>query len=359
VRRARPRPALLRGVAVALCATSAVVGALQSVPAEAALKAIWGPTTLPNGSSAFPVYERLGVDVRQQQIRWRDVALSRPANPQDPADPAYRWPKSIDDAVAEGDRYGIRTALMLRDTPDWANGKRGAQWVPEKVSDYADFAIAAARRYRTVRYWMIWGEPARGDSFKPMPPNATRGPRAYAELLDRAYSALKKVRRSNIVIGGMSWTGGVVSPSKFIRWMRLPNGRRPRLDWYGHNPFSARFPRLSRRPYSPGIRDFSDIDSIYAQLRRQYPRPAPRLWLSEFSVSARRSNRAFTFHVSERAQARWLTAAYRIAARNRFVAGLGWYTLLDEPNFEGSLTNGLLDAAGRPKPAYYAYVRAR
>jgi hypothetical protein len=94
----------LRRAAASLCAAFAVLGAVQPVPAEAALKAIWGPTTLPNGSSAFPVYERLGVDVRQQQLKWRDVALSRPADPQNPADPAYRWPKPIDDAVAEGDR---------------------------------------------------------------------------------------------------------------------------------------------------------------------------------------------------------------------------------------------------------------
>lgn len=335
-----------------------VVAAHPSTPAEAALKAIWGPLTLPDGSSAFPVYARLGVEVRQQQLKWREVAPSRPAHPRNPADPAYRWPKSVDLAVAEGDRYGIRTAVMLRDTPDWANGNRGPQWVPRRVGDYADFAIAAARRYRTVRHWMIWGEPSRGDTFKPMPANAKRGPRAYARLLDRAYGALKGVRRSNVVIGGMTWTGGVVSPVKFIRWMRLPNGRRPRLDWYGHNPFSARFPRLSRSPYAPGIRDFSDIDSLYGQLRREYPRPAPRLWLSEFSVSARRSNRAFAFHVSEREQARWLRAACRIASRQRYVAGLGWYTLLDEPEAPGSLTSGLLDSRGRPKPAYAAYRNA-
>ena len=349
----------LRHLLTLLCAVGALLCAQPAPTAEAALKAIWGPSTLPNGSSAFPVYKRLGVQVRQHQLSWRSVAHSRPADPRNPADPAYRWPRSVDAAVAEGDRYRIRTALMLRDTPDWANGDRGPQWVPRRVGDYADFAVAAARRYPTVRHWMIWGEPTRGDSFKPMPPNATRGPRVYAQLLDSAYGALKGVRRSNVVIGGMTWTGGVVSPSKFIRWMRLPNGRRPRLDWFGHNPFSARFPRLSRPPYSPGIRDFSDIDSLYAQLRREYPRPAPRLWLSEYSVSARRPNRAFRFHVSEREQARWLRAAYRIASRHNFVAGLGWYTLLDENDPKQGLTNGLLDATGKPKPAYYAYRNAR
>ena len=349
----------LRILVVLLCAAGALLGAQSATPAEAALKAIWGPSTLPDGSSAFPVYARLGVDVHQQQLNWRAVAQSRPAEPRNPADPAYRWPKWLDDAVAEGDRYGIRTAIMIRDTPDWANGNRGPQWVPQRIGDYADFAAAAARRYRTVRHWMIWGEPTRGDSFKPMPPNATRGPRVYAQLLDSAYGALKSVRRSNIVIGGMTWTAGVVRPKKFIRWMRLPNGRRPRLDWFGHNPYSARFPRLSQVPYSPDARDFSDIDTMHAELRREYPRRTPRLWLSEFAVSAGRPNRAFTYFVSEREQARWLRAAYRIASRHRYVAGLGWYTLLDEADPNGGLTTGLLDASARPKPAYYAYLNAR
>ena len=159
-----------------LCAAGAFLCFQPAAPAEAAIKSIWGPSTLPDGSSAFPVYKRLGVEVRQQQLRWRDVATSRPADPRNPADPAYRWPKPIDDAVAEGDRYGIRTAIMLRDTPDWANGNRGPQWTPQRAGDYADFAVAAARRYTTVRHWMIWGEPTRGDSFQPMPPNALAAP---------------------------------------------------------------------------------------------------------------------------------------------------------------------------------------
>ena len=221
--------------------------------------------------------------------------------------------------------------------------------MPRRVGDYADFMIAAARRYRTVPYWMVWGEPTRGDTFKPMPPNASGAEGLRADARSRL-GALKGVRRSNVVIGGMTWTGGVVSPPKFMRWMRLPNGRRPRLDWYGHNPFSVRSPRLSRSPYAPGVRDFSDIDSLHGNWAR-IPRRTPRLWLSEFTVSARRSNRAFAFHVSEREQARWFRAACRIACRKRYVAGLGWYTLLDEPEAPGSLTSGLLDlAAGRSPP---------
>ena len=197
-----------------LCLALGLAGSAGAPSAEASLKAMWGPTELPDGSSAFPVYKRLGVKVLQHQLSWREVATARPANPRDPADPAYRWPAWLDRAVAEGDHNRIRSALMVKRTPDWANGNRGEQWAPTRLRDYADFLAAAARRYRTVRYWMVWGEPTRGDSFKPMPPNATRGPRLYARMLDLAYVALKGVRRSNKVIGGNTWTVGVVSPAE-------------------------------------------------------------------------------------------------------------------------------------------------
>jgi hypothetical protein len=342
-----------------LCAVVGLVVAQPVAPAGAALKSMWGPAVLPDGTSAFPTYRRLGVRVLQHQLSWREVALARPAAPRDPADPAYRWPTALDAFVAEADRNGIETALMVKRTPDWANGNRGEQWVPTRLRDYADFMVAAARHYRTVRHWMVWGEPTRGDSFKPMPANAPRGPRVYARLLDQAYAALKHVRRSNVVIGGMTWTVGVVSAPRFIRWMRLPDGKRPRMDWFGHNPFSVRSPKLSRPPYSAAVRDFSDVDTLHREVRRAYRgRRAPRLWLSEFTVSATRANRAFAFHVSERAQARWLSAAFKIACRHRYIAGLGWYTLLDDADQTEGLTSGVLDSAGKPKPAYTAYRRA-
>ncbi len=346
---------------VALCASLALMTAASPATASASsLKAIWGPSELPDGKSAFPLYKRLGVDVLEHQLSWRDVATARPANPQDPNDPAYRWPKALDLAVAEADRSGIRTALMVKQTPDWANRNRGPEWVPDNVGDYGDFLVAAAKRYRTVRHWMIWGEPTRGDSFEPMPPGQRRGPRAYAVLLDRAYAALKGVSRDNIVIGGMTYTVGVVGPSDFVRWMRLPNGKPPRLDWFGHNPFSVRFPRLAANPYRMSLRDMSDVDTLHAEVRRAYRgHRTPRLWLSEFTVSSDRDNRAFAFHVSRRGQAKWLAAAFQIAAGRSYIAGIGWYTLLDEPEHKKGLTSGLLTSSGKTKPAFYAYPRAR
>ncbi len=326
-------------------------------PAQAGMKAIWGPAVMPDGSSAFPVYKDLGVDLIEEQLSWRDVAISRPVSPRDPADPAYRWPAALDAMVEGATASGIRVALLVKRTPSWAGGRNGAR-VPTRAADYADFLVATSRRYPQVRHWMIWGEPTRVGSFSPMPRNRRAGPRAYAVLLDAAYGALKRERRSNVVIGGMTWTLGKVTPPEFLRWMRLPNSRRPRLDWYGHNPFSARIPKLSQDTYYPGLRDFSDIDTLAAEVRRAYPKRRPKLWLSEFTVQSEHPSYAFSFYVTPKAQAEWLRAAYRIAARTPYVAGVGWWTLLDGPEAPDGLKNGLMTAAGVPKPAYAAYKAA-
>jgi hypothetical protein len=339
----------------------AMLLAVLPATASASLKAIWGPDTLPNGRSAFPTYKKLGVDVLERQLSWRDTAKRRPAHPRDPKDPAYHWPAEMSAAIAQARSHGMRVALEIKNTPGWANGGRSGPWSPKRPGDYAAFTAAAARKYPSVRLWMIWGEPTRQGSFLPMSPGSRRGPRKYARMLDAAYGAIKAVKPHDTVIGGMTWTFGVQPPATFLSRMKLPNGKPPRLDWYGHNPFSVRYPDLKKRVYYPGVRDFSDLDTFLGEVRRVYKRihRKPRLWLSEFTVQSDHANRGFTFYVSRAAQARWLSAAYRIAANHSWIAGLGWYSLLDEPDPHAGLTGGLLDSAGRPKPAFRAYQRAR
>jgi len=349
-------------VLLAVLAAIVVPAALATAPAHGALKAIWGPNELPNGRSAFPTYKRLGVDVLQQQLRWDHAATRRPERPGDPDDPAYAWPKDIDEAYRKANRHGIRLALMVKGAPRWSNGDAPQNFSPHNSWDYGDFVAAASRRYRRVRHWMIWGEPSQAHNFFPQARNSPVGPQAYAVLLESAYTRLKQVDRRDIVIGGMTWTfGGDVLPTDFVRWMRLPDGRPPRLDWFGHNPFSVRYPDLRKRPYVKGLRDLSDIDTFIREIRRAYRvrHMRPRLWLSEFTVSSDHKNVAFDFFVSRQEQAQWLTAAYGIARRNGYVAGLGWFGLVDGADRRRGHTTGLLTRSGKRKPAFRAYRRAR
>ena len=323
---------------------------------------------MPDGSPAFRVYKDLGVQVFQIPLRWIDVAPRRPRNPTNPNDPAYRWPKAVDEAVRAGRRYGIKVALRVDASPRWANGGNSERWAPNN-GHYARFLTAASRRYRPVRHWMIWTEVNRPAVFQPLPRNSRVGPRRYATLLNSAYKALKRSRRRNIVIGGMTFSFGPVTPRDFVRWMRLPNGKPPPLDWYGHNPFSQRFPNLRHTGFGgfPGARDMSDIDTFNKEVTRTYKgkypafrRKGPRLWLSEYTIASDRTDANFDFFVSRRGQAQFLSAAYRIARREPYIAGLGWFSLHDGPlTVPGALATGLMTYEGERKPSYFAYKRAR
>jgi hypothetical protein len=355
-------------IAGALCALVGVhpVGAGAPTPR----KAIWGPLER-NGASLFPVYRDLGAGIYQLTLRWEAVAPARPARARDPFDPAYRWPPELDDAVAAADRHGLRVSVLVTGAPAWANGGRAPIWAPRRKRDFADFLRAAARRYPSIRLWMIWGEPSRLDRFQPLEAAMSvrltraqkRGPRRYARLLDAGYGALKAENRRNLIIGGNTWSGGEVVPRNFVRAMRLPNGRRPRMDLYGHNPFTVRRPDLRKGPVGYGYADFSELDALARWLdrfgyRNSKRRPL-RLFLSEFTLPTDHKNHEFNFWVTRETQAKWIRAALRITRRWRRIYTFGYLGLYDDAQRPDGLevNRGLIDREGRKKPAYRAFKR--
>jgi hypothetical protein len=359
ISRIRMTLALLGGVAVALHLAPAAFGH-RAAPSRLPLKAIYGPLTMPEGSSVFPVYHTLGVQVLERQLSWREVAPIRPGDPSDSSDPSYRWPAHLQTAIAEGARYGVQLALVVEGFPAWANGGRGPAWAPTDLQDFASFLQAASRMYPNVHRWLILNEANYFKNFQPLPPHSPVGPERYAQLLDAAYGALKAVSPANLVIGGMTYSAGTISAPRFIRWMRLPGGAPPRMDCYGYNPYSTRYPRLGERPYSADAYEINDIGALHRELAGIY-RPTghvPKLWLAEFGIGDSASS-AFDYYVSPTVQARWVTAAFRLVDSVSYVAALGWYDLLDQPSPpEDPLTEGLMTASGRPKPSFYAYAAA-
>ena len=378
-----------------------IVPGLPGAPVVPGVPSTPGTGSAGGRCSAFPLYRQLGVDTYQFQIPWESVARTRPANPRDPSDPAYNWPRSADFAVNQAGAHGIQLAALVRRTPAWANGGLPPIWAPTQASDYGDFLYAASRRYPTIRKWMIWGEPNRTPNFAPS--GNAAAPRAYALILQAAYDALKSANLQNIVIGGMTVSGGEVAPPVWIRNMRLPDGRMPSMDWYGHNPFEFRFPRLAAKPIRQE-RGVSDIDTLWTEIQAAYgvetkqkkdkakgkgkgkakgkgkkaavavkkgkkrgkekkrgkggkgtTRAPTRLWLSEWTVPSDHAG-VFPYFVSQAEQARWLTTGYQIAAKERYVEGLGWYRLDDYPETGSNPTWGLLTYEGGSKPALSAFA---
>lgn len=363
----------MRRAVVLACAALCVLAAGASARAPVN-KAIWGPVAV-NGRSQFPIYRDLGVDIFEYSLNWPQIAPTRPARPRDPNDPAYRWPADADMAVHEAGSSRMGVSMMLIGSPPWANGGQ-APAVSPTPSDFADFAEAAARRYRRVHRWMIWGEPLRVENYAPIesdnpvssdlgpiPARQSAAPRRYAVLLDRAYGRLKAVDRANLVIGGNTTTSGTISPYNWIRYMRLPDGRPPRMDLFGHNPFGLRRPRLSAPQLRPKLADFSDLDVLVRWIDRYLARGRRdhhlRLFISEYTAPTDAPSYEFGYHITRGLQASWLQSAFGIARSWSRIETLGWIGLRDLKRGDGAVSDtGLIDASGVRKPAYYVYKRA-
>ena len=344
-------------VCIALFSFAGVTGARA-----ADLKAMWGPAIV-NGVSRFPIYEDLGVRIYEEKLPWASIAERRPRNPRNPNDPAYAWPAEVTQAVAEAKRYHMQVALQILGAPPWANGGKPWNWAPIHAQDYANFAIAAAKRYPSVHLWMIWGEPSRTPNFEPETPvkpfaklNAQQrlAPHIYARILEAAYGALKSVSRSNLVIGGMTYTTGDISTQQWIENLRLPDGKPPRLDMYGDDPFSFRAPNLANPPSPDQQIDFSDQGRLSKLVDRYLGRPGnpdPKLFISEWTVPTK-VDEEFNFYVEKSVQARWITDGLRVANELPSVYAVGWIHLYDEPP---QSLGGLIETDGAKKPGYFAW----
>lgn len=375
-----------RVLAGLVLAAALLTGATASADAaQSHKKAMWGPTMV-GGKSQFPIYRDLGVGIYETAVSWAGTAATKPANPLDPGDPAYTWSPDLDFAVKEAKRYKIAVSLQVLRTPGWANGGRGQTVPPSSPQDYAKFMEAIARRYPSVRLFMVWGEPIRRPNYALSPgkpaPNyyAERGAspakrlpvlnaaqrrdvRGYAELVDATYARLKKRNRKNRIIGGNTTTSGEIDPFNWVKYMRLKNGKPPRMDMFGHNPFGTRGPDLKKDQILVGTADFSDLDIFVPWIDKWLGRKGRNhklpIFISEYTAPTDVPSYEFPYHVTRKVQAKWLTDGLRIARRWSRIYTFGWIGLRDAaPRSDGEETRtGLIDARGVKKPAYFAYKR--
>ena len=76
-------------------------------------------------------------------VYWSRIAPFRPASPSNPFDPAYRW-DDLDEFVRSAQFRGLETLLTIWGTPNWANGSKGPNYAPTRLSDITAFARALA-----------------------------------------------------------------------------------------------------------------------------------------------------------------------------------------------------------------------
>ena len=352
----RPRSVLRR-----LVVATALLALLAPATSRALSKAIWGQVDR-DGVNQFPMYHQLGVSIYEIDLRWDEVAPTRPVDPADPRDPAYHWPGEIQQALTQARRFHMRVLLQIIGAPAWANGGQSWNWAPRRPADFATFASAAAREYPAVHLWMIWGEPTRSPNFEPLVPAQPLGtkldsaqqaaPHLYARILDASYGALKHVSAHNLVIGGCTYTTGSIDTQQWIENLRLPDGRPPRMDMYAHNPFSYQPPSFMSIPSPFGEVQFSDLHELAGWIDR-YLRPGLPIFLSEWTIPTS-PDEEFNFYVSQSTAAHWITDALHLARHWTRIYALGWVNVYDDPPVT---YGGLLTENGVRKPGFEAFAR--
>ncbi|MDX6646562.1 MAG: hypothetical protein QOK40_2289 [Miltoncostaeaceae bacterium] len=316
----------------------------------------------------------LGAAVVRVDLRWDLVARSRPADPRDPADPAYDW-SAYDRIVSAARATGVRILFTVWGTPDWARdpavpvGSRFGPYAvrPLRPGEFGSFGAAAAARYAPlgVHLWEAWNEPNIPLFLRPQ--FERRGgrwvsvaPALYSSLLRSFYRNVKRGDPRAKIAGAVTAPVGDQCPSScprspdarttalgFLAGLAAP-GRRPPMDFYSHHPYPITTPRDTSFTGASYI-DLYNLDRLERALDRTYLR-GKRLWLTEFGFGTRRV-REYPFHVTPARQADFLLDAYRRVRQDGRVKLFTWYFLQDSPFW----SSGLLDQRGRRKPAFAAY----
>ncbi len=357
-------------IAVSVAATGATADGdkAQKAATQTVKKSMWGPPVGPNGS-IFPTLKDLGVGLYSIQARWDEIApTTKPVLPTDPIDPAYQWPQYLVDAVTDANANGIEVQILIMGTPPWANGGKSWEYVPDNPQDYGDFATAISKKFPTVDHWMIWGEPNRTPNFKPSTPakkttgklNAAQqvGPRNYAVLLESAYQALKAQNANNKVIGGNTYTAAGKDDTNTYQWaqnMKLPDGSRPHMDMWGHNPWGFTEPDFKEPQSRRGTVTFNDLKRLTKVLDKSFPGQRLKLFLAEWGVPSGFKDKDLGYGLKQKETNRWINTAFRLTRTFKRIYSLGWVHLFD--NTRNS--TGLMTMEGQRKPSYKVYKKAK
>jgi hypothetical protein len=306
------------------------------------------------------------------------VATRRPAQPTNPADPAYDW-SLYDRTVRYANQYGIHVLFSIYGTPSWANGGLGPNHVPTNAIDLRNFAVAAAKRYGgqypdgqggflpPVREWLAWNEPNNPLFLSPQFKGKTiQSAIDYTKICNAVYSGIHATLYANERVAcGVTGPRGnndpsssrpSVSPLAFLRAVKKAGLKK--FDAWAHHPYYSgpsdtptTKPTGARggSPTAITLGNFTDLTKLLTQLYGN-----KRVWITEYGYQTNPPDRLVG--VSYAKQAAYLTQAFGIARKNPRVDMMLWFLLKDEPTLAG-WQSGLETASGKKKPSFAAFAR--
>ncbi len=324
--------------------------------------------------------ETLRPQIVRMNLYWGGVlgvALEKPTDGTNPADPAYRW-GHYDQAVQTASARGVKIAFTIFATPWWANGDQPPNKAPQNVQRLKEFAYAAAFRYSghyrrsdgavlpRVSLWIAWNEPNLPLGLKPQWRKiqgrwVIQSARDYARICNAIYEGihLTLLRGQKVACGVTSARGNnapatkrpSTSPIGFLRAAKAAGMRN--FDAYAHHPYAGdpAF-RPSARPSNPRAITMANIGKLIEEVTVLYgDKP---IWVTEYGYETSPPDRIFGIPWDR--QARYMREAYTIARRNPRIEMLLWFLVRDEGRMTG-WQSGLVSAGGLHKPSFYEFQR--
>lgn len=326
----------------------------------------------------FPILADLGVEVLRLNLYWYRVAPFEPSEPANPASINYDW-DLYDRTVLYAQQYGIELLLSIYGTPDWANGDRGYNVAPSKMTYLRAFALAAAGRYSgkyrrsdgvtlpRVRLWVAWNEPNSPTFLKPQWARSKGryipvGAQIYAEICNAVWSGVhaagREARVEEVVACGATNPKGnnvarggrpSISPLLFLKWLKRSKAK---FDVYAHHPYAPTpLDGPEMRPRARTTISLGNIGVLLRELRHLYG-PAMKLWITEYAYQTNPPDSRFG--VSFERQAQFLRRAYTVARKHTRIGMMLWFLLRDELAL-GGWQSGLFTFDWKVKPAYDAF----
>ena len=283
----------------------------------------------PGDPEGLKTMDRAARMAREAGVKWSREGFSWGRI--EPRKGEFDW-KYYDNLVATAKRHGISIYGLLHGWAAWTN-----PYTPESIEEFCRSAEAVVAHYADdILFWEVWNEP---NIF------FWQGPRdMYAELLKRAYAAIRKANPKAKVLGCS--TAGI--DHKFIkRTMEL----------------GAPFDILTIHPYRTVLDDaafISDLKKV-AELVKRPDGSLREVWITEmgWTTNVPHNTMSQDFQpTTQRRQAELLARAYIDAVASGVAPNISWYDFrndgVDPINFEHNL--GVITRDFRIRPAYRAYA---
>lgn len=249
-------------------------------------------------------YKALGVDWVRLDIHWTWV--------QPTANGGFQW-GAVDKVFNALNEAGFKILPILNNTPDWVSQDLSR---PQDHEAFGRFAAAAAQRYgNIVDHWEILNEQnVNGIS-----------PQNYTKLLQKAYTAIKAVDSTDIVITGgnasVPATGnGMWGAVDYLRQMYAA-GAKGYFDAVGHHPYSYPLMPSNGADYNgwqimeDGIRDTMVANGDGGK----------QIWITEYGVKTLGGNDS----VTPTQAANMLREAVALAEATPWIGPMMWYSYQD------------------------------